>query len=136
MDTLKLHDLEPSSIFWELRFLMTEKDIVNLLRIITSWFDLTRTDIGRKALEIDCPEIFKESLLFSKHLRQKLYDELTAINNRKLNLQKEQFIRFEKMREFFELDEYEKAKAAEENRCQFISTTLDQSCQKQEKEDK
>lgn len=44
MDTLKLHDLEPSSIFLELRFLMTEKDIVNLLRIVTSWFDLTRTE--------------------------------------------------------------------------------------------
>lgn len=51
MDTLKLHDLELSSIFWELRFLMTEKDIVNLLRIVTSWFDLTKTDIGRKALK-------------------------------------------------------------------------------------
>lgn len=135
MDTLKLHDLEPSSIFWELRFLMTEKDIVNLLRIITSWFDLTRTDIGRKALEIDCSEIFKESLLFSKHLREKLYDELTAINNRKRNLQKEQFTRFEMKRKIFELNEYEKANAAEENRYQFISTTLDQSCQKQEKED-
>lgn len=136
MDTLKLHDLEPSSIFWELRFLMTEKDIVNLLRIVTSWFDLTRTDIGRKALEIDCPEIFKESLLFSKHLREKLYDELTAINNRKRNLPKEQFTRFEMKKKIFELNEYEKAKAAEENRYQFISTTLDQSCQKQEKEDK
>lgn len=135
MDTLKLHDLEQSSIFWELRFLMTEKDIVNLLRIVTSWFDLTRTDIGRKALEIDCPEIFKESLLFSKHLREKLYDELTAINNRKRNLQKEQFIRFENKRKIFELNEYEKANAAEENRYQFISTTLDQSCQKQEKEE-
>lgn len=136
MDTLKLHDLEPSSIFWELRFLMTEKDIVNLLRIVTSWFDLTKTDIGRKALEIDCPEIFKESLLFSKHLKQKLYDELTAINNRKRNLPKEQFTRFEMKRKIFELNEYEKANAAEENRYQFISTTLDQSCQKQEKEDK
>lgn len=136
MDTLKLHDLEPSSIFWELRFLMTEKDIVNLLRIVTSWFDLTRTDIGIKALEIDCPEIFKESLLFSKHLREKLYNELTAINNRKRNLPKEQFTRFEMKRKIFELNEYEKANAAEENRYQFISTTLDQSCQKQEKEDK
>lgn len=133
MDTLKLHDLEPSSIFWELRFLMTEKDIVNLLRIIESWFDLTRTDIGRKALEIDCQEIFKESLLFSKHLRDKLHNELTAINNRKRNLQKEQFIRFENKRKFFEFEEYEKAKAAEENCSQFISTTLDQSHQKQEK---
>ena len=135
MDTLKLHDLEPSSIFWELRFLMTKKDIVNLLRIITSWFDLTRTDIGRKALEIDCQEIFKESLLFSKHLREKLYDELTAINNRKRNLPKEQFIRFENMRKVFEFNEQEKANAAEENRCQFISTTLDQNRQKKEKED-
>ena len=133
MDTLKLHDLELSSIFWELRFLMTEKDIVNLLRIVTSWFDLTRTDIGRKALEIDCPEMFKESLLFSKHLREMLYNELTAISNRKRNLQKEQFIRFEKAREFFEFNEYEKAKAVEENRCQFISTTLDQSCQNKKK---
>lgn len=135
MDTLKLHDLEPSSIFWELRFLMTEKDIVNLLRIVESWFDLTRTDIGRKALEIDCPEMFKESLLFSKHLREKLYNELTAINNRKRNLPKELFMRFEKKREFFELDEYEKAKAAEENCSQFISTSLDLNHQKQEKED-
>lgn len=135
MDTLKLHDLEPSSIFWELRFLTTEKDIVNLLRIVTSWFDLTRTDIGRKALEIDCPEIFKESLLFSKHLREKLYDELTAINNRKRNLPKEQFTRFEMKRKIFELNEYEKANAAEENRYQFISTTLDQNRQKQEKKD-
>lgn len=136
MDTLKLHDLEPSSIFWELRFLMTEKDIVNLLRIVTSWFDLTRTDIGRKALEIDCPEIFKESLLFSKHLREKLYNELTEINNRKRNLPKEQFTCFEMKRKIFELNEYEKANAAEENSYQFISTTLDQNRQKQEKEDK
>jgi len=135
MDTLKLHDLELSSIFWELRFLMTEKDIVNLLRIVTSWFDLTKTDIGRKALEIDCPEIFKESLLFSKHLREKLYDELTAINNRKRNLQKEQFIRFENKRKIFQLNEYERAKAAEENRCRFISTSLYLNHQKQEKED-
>lgn len=135
MDTLKLHDLEPSSIFWELRFLMTEKDIVNLLRIVESWFDLTRTDIGRKALEIDCPEIFKESLIFSNNLRKQLHEKLTEINNRKRNLPKEQFTRFEKMREFFELNEYEKTKAAEENRCQFISTLLDQNRQKQEKED-
>ena len=135
MDTLKLHDLELSSIFWELRFLMTEKDIVNLLRIVESWFDLTRTDIGRKALEIDCPEIFKESLLFSKHLREKLHNELTAINNRKRNLQKEQFIRFENKRKIFEFEEYEKAKAAEENRSRFISTSLDLNHQKQEKED-
>jgi hypothetical protein len=135
MDTLKLHDLEPSSIFWELRFLMTEKDIVNLLRIVTSWFDLTRTDICRKALEIDCPEMFKESLLFSKHLREKLYNELTAINKRKRNLPKEQFIRFENKRKIFELNEYEKANAAEENRYQFISTTSDQSCQNKKKKD-
>ena len=135
MDTLKLHDLEPTSIFLELRFLMTEKDIVNLLRIVTSWFDLTRTDIGRKALEIDCPEIFKESLLFSKLLREKLYNELTAINNRKRNLPKEQFTCFEMKRKIFELNEYEKANAAEENSYQFISTTLDQNRQKQEKEE-
>ena len=122
MDTLKLHDLETSSIFWELRFLMTEKDIVNLLRIVTSWFDLTRTDIGRKALEIDCPEMFKESLLFSKHLRERLHDELIAIVNRKRNLQKEHFTRFEMKRKIFEFNEQEKANAAEENRLQFIST--------------
>ena len=89
MNTLKLHDLELSSIFWELRFLMTEKDIVNLLRIVTSWFDLAQTDLGRKALEIGCHEIFKESLIFSNILRKQLHKELTEINNRKQNLSKE-----------------------------------------------
>ena len=74
MNTLKLHDLETSSIFWELQFLMTEKDVVNLLRIVTLWFGLTKTDLGRKALEIDCPEIFKESLIFSNRLRKQLHE--------------------------------------------------------------
>ena len=123
MNTLKLHDLEPSSIFWELRFLMTEKDVVNLLRIVTSWFDLTRTDLGRKALEIDCPEIFKESLIFSNKLRKQLHEKLTEINNIKQNLSKEQFMRFENQREWFEFNEFEKEKAAEH--CQFISAATD-----------
>lgn len=123
MNTLKLHDLEPSSIFWELRFFMTEKDIVNLLRIVTSWFGLTKTDLGRKALEIDCPEIFKESLIFSNRLRKQLHEELTKINNRKQNLSKEQFMRFENKREWFEFNEFEKEKAAEN--IQFISTATD-----------
>ena len=123
MNTLKLHDLEPSSIFWELRFFMTEKDIVNLLRIVTSWFGLTKTDLGRKALEIDCPEIFKESLIFSNRLRKQLHKELTEINNRKQNLSKEQFMRFENKREWFEFNEFEKEKAAEN--IQFISTATD-----------
>jgi hypothetical protein len=123
MNTLKLHDLEPSSIFWELRFLMTEKDVVNLLRIVTSWFDLTKTDLGRKALEIDCPEIFKESLIFSNKLRKQLHEKLTEINNRKQNLSKEQFMRFENQREWFEFNEFEKEKAAENS--QFISTETD-----------
>ena len=30
METIKLHNLEPSSIFWKVRFFMTEKDVVNL----------------------------------------------------------------------------------------------------------
>ena len=120
MNTLKLHDLEPSSIFWELRFLMTEKDVVNLLRIVTSWFDLTKTDLGRKALEIDCPEIFKESLIFSNRLRKQLNEKLTEISNRKRNLLKEQFMRFENQRQWFEFNEFEKEKAAENS--QFIST--------------
>lgn len=123
MNTLKLHDLEPSSIFWELRFLMTEKDIVNLLRIVTSWFDLTKTDLGRKALEIDCPEIFKESLIFSNRLRKQLHEKLTEISNRKRNLSKEQFMRFENQRKWFEFNEFEKEKAAENS--QFISTATD-----------
>lgn len=120
MNTLKLHDLETSSIFWELRFLMTEKDVVNLLRIVTSWFDLTKTDLGRKALEIDCPEIFKESLIFSNRLRIQLHEKLTEINKRKQNLSKEQFMSFENKREWFEFNESEKEKAAEN--IQFIST--------------
>lgn len=123
MNTLKQHDLEPSSIFWELRFFMTEKDIVNLLRIVASWFGLTKTDLGRKALEIDCPEIFKESLIFSNRLRKQLHEELTEINNRKQNLSKEQFMRFENKREWFEFNEFEKEKAAEN--IQFISTATD-----------
>lgn len=123
MNTLKLHDLEPSSIFWELRFLMTEKDVVNLLRIVTSWHDLTRTDLGRKALEIDCYEIFKESLIFSNKLRRQLHEKLTEINNRKRNLSKEQFMRFEDLRKCFEFNEFEKEKAAENS--QFISTETD-----------
>lgn len=123
MNTLKLHDLEPSSIFWELRFLMTEKDVVNLLRIVTSWFDLTKTDLGRKALEIDCPEIFKESLIFSNRLRKQLNEKLTEISNRKRNLLKEQFMRFENQRQWFEFNEFEKEKAAENS--QFISTAED-----------
>ena len=123
MNTLKLHNLEPSSIFWELRFFMTEKDIVNLLRIVKSWFGLTKTDLGRKALEIDCPEIFKESLIFSNRLIKKLHEELTEINNRKQNLSKEQFMRFENEREWLEFNELEKEKAAEN--IKFISTATD-----------
>ena len=110
MNTLKLHDLETSSIFWELRFLMTEKDVVNLLRIVTSWFGLTKTDLGMKALEIDCPEIFKESLIFSNRLRKQLHEKLTEINKRKQNLSKEQFMSFENKREWFEFNESEKEK--------------------------
>ena len=123
MNTLKLHNLEPSSIFWELQFWMTEKDIVNLLRIVTSWYDLTRTDLGRKALEIDCYEIFNESLIFSNKLRRLLHEKLTEINNRKRNLPKEQFMRFENLRECFEFNEFEKEKAAEN--IQFVSAATD-----------
>ena len=124
MNTLKLHDLKPSSIFWELRFLMTEKDIINLLRIVTSWFDLTKTDLGRKALEIGCPEIFKESLIFSNKLRKQLHEKLTEINNRKQNLSKEQFMRFENQREWFEFNEFEIENTAED--CKFISVATDE----------
>ena len=88
---------------------------------MTSWFGLTKTDLGRKVLEIDCPEIFKESLIFSNRLRKQLHEELTKINNRKKKLSKEQFMRFENKREWFEFNEFEKEKAAEN--IQFISTT-------------
>ena len=119
METIKLHTLEPSSIFWEVRFFMTEKDVVNLQRIITSWFDLTRTDLGRKAMEIDCQELFHESLIFSKHLRTILSEALAAIQKNKKNMNKEQFMRFENKRKCFEFNEFEIEKAAED--CQFIS---------------
>lgn len=102
---------------------MTEKDVVNLLRIVTSWFDLTKTDLGREALEIDCPDIFKESLIFSNKLRKLLNEKLTEINNRKRNLSKEQFMRFENQREWFEFNEFETEKAAENNL--FISAATD-----------
>lgn len=121
MKTIKLHDLEPSSIFWEVRFFMTEKDVMNLQRIITSWFDLTRTDLGRKAMEIDCQELFHEDLIFSKYLRKILSEALTAIQKNKKNMNKEQFMRFESKRKRFEYEENEMFKAIEEN--SFISTS-------------
>lgn len=121
MDILKLHDLEPSSVFWETRFFMTEKDVVNLQRIVTSWYDLTKTDIGRKALEVDCYEMFKESMIFSKRLMLKLNETLTAIQRRKESMNKEQFMRFESRRKSFEHYESERDNFLENN--PFVATS-------------
>lgn len=123
METLKLHNLELSSIFWEVCFLMTEKDVVNLLRLVTSWYDLSKTDLGRKALEIDCYETFKKTCIFSEKLRKLLHQKLTGIENRKRSLTKVQLANFEYLRELFEFKENEMAEAAKENSCQFISTS-------------
>ena len=53
MSRMKLHNLEESSILFTSSLRLTENDVAELYRILTSWFDLTRTDIGRKAMEIN-----------------------------------------------------------------------------------
>lgn len=88
MSRIKLHNLEEFSIFWTSSLRLTEKDAVELYRILTSWFDLTRTDIGRKAMEIDCVNMFEEDLKFCHRLRKLLSKEITDIERRKQNLPK------------------------------------------------
>lgn len=72
-------------------------------------------------MEIDCQELFHESLIFSKHLRKILSEALIAIQKNKKNMNKEQFMRFESKRKRFEYEENEMIKAIEEN--SFISTS-------------
>ena len=122
MSRIKLHNLEESSIFWTSSLRLTEKDVAELYRILTSWFDLTRTDIGRKAMEIDCITMFEEDLKFCHRLRKLLSEELTDIERRKQNLPKIHREAFERKRERFILQEKEILTEIEQN--SFISTSL------------
>ena len=122
MSRIKLHNLEESSIFWTSSLRLTEKDVAELYRILTSWFDLTRTDIGRKAMEIDCINMFEEDLKFCHRLRKLLSEELTGIERSKQNLPKIHREAFERKRESFMLQEREILTEIEQN--SFISTSL------------
>ena len=122
MSKIKLHNLEESSIFWTSSLRLTENDVVELYRILTSWFDLTRTDIGRKAMEIDCINIFEDDLKFCHRLRKLLSEELTDIQRSKQNLSKIHREAFERKRERFMLQEREILTEIEQN--SFISTSL------------
>ena len=122
MSRIKLHNLEESSIFWTSSLRMTENDVAELYRILSSWFDLTRTDIGRKAMEIDCINIFEEDLKFCHRLRKLLSEELTNIARSKQNLPKIHREAFERKRERFMLQEREILTEIEQN--SFISTSL------------
>ena len=122
MSRIKLHNLEESSIFWTSSLRLTENDVAELYRILTSWFDLTRTDIGRKAMEIDCINIFEDDLKFCHRLRKLLSEELTGIERSKQNLPKIHREAFERKRERFMLQEREILTEIEQN--PFISTSL------------
>lgn len=122
MSRIKLHNLEESSIFWTSSLRLTENDVAELYRILTSWFDLTRTNIGRKAMEIDCINIFEEDLKFCHRLRKLLSEELTNIARSKQNLPKIHREAFERKRERFMLQEREILTEIEQN--PFISTSL------------
>ena len=122
MSIIKLHNLEESSIFWTSSLRLTENDVAELYRILTSWFDLTRTDIGRKAMEIDCINMFEEDLKFCHRLRKLLSEELTNIERSKQNLPKIHRESFERKRERFMLQEREILTEIEQN--PFISTSL------------
>lgn len=122
MSRIKLHNLEESSIFWTSSLRLTENDVAELYRILTSWFDLTRTDIGRKAMEIDCINIFEEDLKFCHRLRKLLSEELTDITRSKQNLPKIHREAFERKRECFMSQEREILTEIEQN--PFISTSL------------
>lgn len=122
MSRIKLHNLEESSIFWTSSLRLTENDVAELYRILTSWFDLTRTDIGRKAMEINCINMFEEDLKFCHRLRKLLSEELTGIERSKQNLPKIHREAFERKRESFMLQEREILTEIEQN--PFISTSL------------
>lgn len=122
MSRIKLHNLKESSIFWTSSLRLTENDVAELYRILTSWFDLTRTDIGRKAMEIDCINMFEEDLKFCHRLRKLLSEELTNIERSKQNLPKIHHEAFERKRESFMLQEREILTEIEQN--PFISTSL------------
>ena len=122
MSRIKLHNLEESSIFWTSSLRLTENDVAELYRILTSWFDLTHTDIGRKAMEINCINMFEEDLKFCHRLRKLLSEELTDIERRKQNLPKIHREAFERKRERFMLQEREILTEIEQN--PFISTSL------------
>ena len=122
MSRIKLHNLEESSIFWTSSLRLTENDVAELYRILSSWFDLTRTDIGRKAMEIDCINIFEEDLKFCHRLRKLLSEELIDIERSKQNLPKIHREAFERKRERFMLQEREILTEIEQN--SFISTSL------------
>lgn len=122
MSRIKLHNLEESSIFWTSSLRLTENDVAELYRILSSWFDLTRTDIGRKAMETDCINIFEEDLKFCHRLRKLLSEELIDIQRSKQNLPKIHREAFERKRERFMLQEREILTEIEQN--SFISTSL------------
>ena len=122
MSRIKLHNLEESSIFWTSSLRLTENDVAELYRILSSWFDLTRTDIGRKAMEIDCINIFEDDLKFCHRLRKLLSEELIDIQRSKQNLPKIHREAFERKRERFMLQEREILTEIEQN--PFISTSL------------
>jgi hypothetical protein len=121
MSRIKLHNLEESSIFWTSSLRLTENDVAELYRILTSWFDLTRTDIGRKAMQIDCINIFEEDLKFCHRLRKLLSEELSNIARSKQNLPKIHREAFERKRERFMSQEREILTEIEQN--PFISTS-------------
>jgi hypothetical protein len=121
MNRIKLHNLEESSIFWTSSLRLTENDVAELYRILTSWFDLTRTDIGRKAMQIDCINIFEEDLKFCHRLRKLLSEELSNIARSKQNLPKIHREAFERKRERFMSQEREILTEIEQN--PFISTS-------------
>ena len=77
---ISIHDEPENSRLYQGRAYLTYDDMRSLLDIMESWLDLTKDDVVRKIMRIDCWELFEKDLKFCNKFYKKLSSVLAEIN--------------------------------------------------------
>lgn len=77
---ISIHDDLEDSRLYQGRAYLTYDDMRSLLDIMESWLDLTKDDVVRKIMRIDCQKLFEKDLKFCNKFYRKLVSVVAEIN--------------------------------------------------------
>ena len=77
---ISIHDEPEDSRWYQGRAFLTYDDMRSLLDIMESWLDLTKDDVVRKKMQIDCRKLFEKDLKFCNKFYRKLVNVVAEIN--------------------------------------------------------